>query len=235
MALAVADAVAARVEGGERGDQHLGEDLRGLGAGAIGAEAHGDEVGATDEFAEDHRAFAVREGGQREARAGKAQPVHQRADIDLRLDRQEARHDPAGDGDQVEREGLGEDEGGLDPGGGVEGIAPREGGRAQVGLGGSGHGGGVAERSRGVTVAVTVAMARGMPHPHPPRAARREGDFDVTVLPDGLGLTPPSPRRSRRNGPPPLAHEGRVRAGHERPRWRHAAAGSDPPSPSCPG
>ena len=48
MTLAIADAVAGLVEGGERGEQDVGVDLLGFRSRPIGAEAHGHELGAAD-------------------------------------------------------------------------------------------------------------------------------------------------------------------------------------------
>ena len=139
---AIADAVAAAVEGGSG-------TIRMSGA-TSGASSFGSRMPQTpvQRLAErvgphDQRLAAAGHHRQRKLRAGVRKLAHQRQRIDLGLERREARHDRAGldrNRERPRRDRLGR---GLPLGGGQR-VAPRERGLAQIGF--------AARRSNGVVI-----------------------------------------------------------------------------------
>ena len=93
---AVADAMAAAVEGEQRDEQDVGCDFRSVGLRLADAPLAGRELIAEREGAHDKRLAAPGDRRQRELRAGRRKPAHQRQRIDLGLQRHEAGDDRAG-------------------------------------------------------------------------------------------------------------------------------------------
>jgi hypothetical protein len=93
---AVADAVAAAVEGEQRYDQNVGKDLRGVGFRLADPPDTGGKRLPDRIDTHDQRLAPARHHRQRQRSAGIGKLLHQRKGADLALERHEARDDRAG-------------------------------------------------------------------------------------------------------------------------------------------